>query len=66
MAESLHVAHWTQNPCPMPVTFYPSEELMLDEGFTDERIAELLSRDLAFAVNFYRERLRKEVHGLSR
>jgi hypothetical protein len=62
MAESLHISHWTQNPWPMPITLYPSEEILMDEGFSDREIAELFTNDLEFAVNFYRERLRKE-HG---
>ncbi len=63
MSDSLHLlpAH---NPArgplvPLPVTFYLTEEILEDESATPEHIAELLARDVAHAVEFYREKRRE-------
>jgi hypothetical protein len=60
MTETLHILPGVKSTVALPVTFYVSPELFADETFTDERIAELLHRDLLFAVGRHRERWLEE------
>lgn len=58
----LHIMHPRAHSTmvPIPLVLYITEELMEDEGITPQRIAELLARDVEYAVKRTREERRAE------
>jgi len=44
----------------LPIVFYLSEEIMLDDECSDELLADKLHRSLVYAIGHFRQKLRDE------